>query len=125
MEKVLVAKKGYTIEVVSWENDGDNYKTNYLTVGSKEEALKIQKICKELFCSCHNGESGIGNSTDGETYGAIEDYLEENPEIGFSVDRIDELASDLLGYSEFYDYRVCERSTITFLEEDVYAEVIS
>ena len=27
-----VVKKGYTLEVTSWENDGDNYRTEFKTV---------------------------------------------------------------------------------------------
>jgi hypothetical protein len=124
MKKIKIASKGYTIEVTSWENDGDNYKTESMVVDSKEEALKIKKICEELFVSCNNGEGGIGNSMDGECEHVIDEYIEEHPEMNLEKDYIENLASELLGYSEYYDYRVCESVTITYLEEDVYAQSI-
>ena len=49
MKQTKIASKGYTIEVVSWENDGDFYQTQRMTVETESEARKIQKICKELF----------------------------------------------------------------------------
>lgn len=119
-----VANKGYTISVVSWENDGDNYKTKSVTVWDKDEALKIKKICEELFVSRNNGAGGIGNSMDGECDWLIDEYIEENPEMKLTKNYIKTLASDLLGYSECYDYRVCESVTVTHLEDDIYAEII-
>ena len=124
MNRKLVANKGYTVKVVSWENDGDNYKTNSLNVDSPEEARKIKKICKELFKSCHNGDGGVGNSMDGECDDVIDQYIEDNIEMGLIKDHIKILAGNLLGYSETYDYRVCESVEITYLDEDVYAEII-
>jgi hypothetical protein len=124
MGRELIAMKGYTIRVVSWENDGDNYKTEYLTVDSKEEALKIQRVCRELFCSCNNGQGGIGNSMDGEGDATIKEYIESNPDLELTADYIDYLKDELVGCTEFYDCRVCESATITYLEEDIYAKVI-
>jgi hypothetical protein len=124
MKDVKVANKGYTIEVVSWENDGDNYKTETMTVETESEARKIKKICSELFKSCNNGDGGIGNSMCGECEDVIEDYIENNPEMELTTNYIKELASELLGYSEDYDYRVCERVLVTYLDQDVYAQVI-
>jgi hypothetical protein len=36
MKKII--NKGYTLTVVSWENDADNYKTISKTVQTKEES---------------------------------------------------------------------------------------
>jgi hypothetical protein len=33
--KQNIVKKGYTLKVVSWENDGDYYQTNYKKVDTK------------------------------------------------------------------------------------------
>ncbi len=117
-----IASKGYTVEVVSWENDGDNYRTKSITVDNKDEALKIKQICQTLFKSCNNGEGGIGNSMDGECEDIIEDYIEDNPEMNLTQDYIEHLANKLMGYSDFYDYRVCEQVNVYFLAEDVFAE---
>ncbi len=125
MKKVKVASKGYTIEVTSWENDGDNYRTKRMTVESLEEAQKIKKIYKDLFVSGNNGNGGIGNSMDGEGDCVIEEYIEENPEMKLTKEEIDNLSWKLMGGSEFYDYRVCESVIVTYLEEDVYAQEIN
>ena len=41
---VKVVNKGYTLSVTSWENDGDNYKTESKTFDTKEEAIKVVKM---------------------------------------------------------------------------------
>lgn len=120
--KVKVANKGYTIEAVSWENDGDNYKTKSMTVDTEEEARKIKKICQTLFRSCNNGEGGIGNAMDGESEDVIEEYIEDHPEMALTVEYISNLANRLMGGSEWYDYRVCESVKVTYLSEDIFAE---
>ena len=79
--KIKVINKGYTITVTSWENDGDYYQTNTMTVQTEEEARKIAKLCNELFISCNNGEGGIGNTCDDEDEEAnetIDNYIENN-----------------------------------------------
>ena len=77
MKKVI--NKGYTITVVSWENDGDNYKTKSITVETIEEARVIHKICKELFMLYD-----VGNSMNNEAKPIIKEYLQYNPEIEMS-----------------------------------------
>lgn len=37
--------KGYRVTCTSWENDGDYYNTNFVTVDSKELALAIRELC--------------------------------------------------------------------------------
>jgi hypothetical protein len=119
-----IASKGYTIKVVSWENDGDNYKTLHKVVEDRDEALKIKRICETLFRSCNNGDGGVGNAMDGECEHVIEEFIEANPEMGLTVGYIKDLAWVLMGGSEDYDFRVCESVTVTYLAEDVFAEPI-
>ena len=125
INKIKVVEKGYTITVVSWENDGDYYQTNTMTVQTEEEARKIAKLCNELFISCNNGEGGIGNTCDDEDEEAnetIDNYIENNPELGLTRDEIIELDYELCGSSECYIYRVCESVTVTYSPEDIYLE---
>jgi hypothetical protein len=127
INKIKVVEKGYTITVVSWENDGDYYQTNTMTVQTEEEARKIAKLCNELFISCTNGEGGIGNTChdeDEEANETINDYIENNPELGLTRDEIIELDYKLCGSSEDYIYRVCESVTVTYSPEDIYLEKI-
>jgi hypothetical protein len=122
MKQVKIASKGYTVKVVSWENDGDNYRTESMTVDTKEEALKIKKICKELFKS--GGKFGVGNSMDGEGQPLILAYMKSNPEMELTKGYINKLDQKLMGGSEYYDFRVCESVQVTYLPEDVFAEEI-
>tara|TARA_R110000822_G_scaffold178776_1_gene318694 strand:- start:356 stop:844 length:489 start_codon:yes stop_codon:yes gene_type:complete len=66
MNKELLYKKGLLLKIVSWENDGDFYKTIEYNVDSIEEAKAIKVICETVFQSCNNGDGGVGNSSDEE-----------------------------------------------------------
>lgn len=108
--KKKVISKGYTLEIVSWENDGDNYNTINHTVKSLEEANRLHKICTELFCSHHNGEKGIGNSMEGEGLDNIIDFVKNNKELftdlevdveKININNTDEYDADI---EELYDY---------------------
>jgi hypothetical protein len=57
MAKRKILSKGYTLEVDSWENDGDNYKTKRFEVDSREEAIFIKELCTKLFISSNPGIS--------------------------------------------------------------------
>jgi len=131
--KKKVISKGYTLEITSWENDGDNYRTKTKTVETKEEAEKLVKICNELFAGCCNGEGGVGNSMEGESDWVLLEYVEDHPDLFPELDPTDEsaisdyfsnLAYELMGSSECYDFRVCESVTVTYSPEDVYLEEI-
>jgi hypothetical protein len=124
MNKELVIEKGYTLEVTSWENDGDYYNTESMTVETLEEARRIYRVCTELFKSCNKGEGGIGNSMSGECEDVIEEYIKDNPELNLDEDTISNLAYELMGSSEYYDYRVCESVSVTYSPEDIYLEKI-
>lgn len=81
MRKKII-DKGYTVEVDSWENDGDNYRTQKDTYLTKEEALAVRHMCENLFLSSNNGEGGIGNLMDDEytqAHSIIVEYFINNP----------------------------------------------
>jgi hypothetical protein len=136
MEKIKIASKGYTLEVVSWENDGDNYNTKQVTYQDKDLAIAVATMCKELFCTQSNGKDGVGNSMDGEENKRVVDYMKEHSiltegEKDFDEDEDDdyfylctEYADDLMGCSECYDFRVCESVKIFHNPENVYSEEI-
>lgn len=134
--KKLIIEKGYTITVTSWENDGDDYNTLSKTVNTKEEARKLYKIYTELCKS-----EVIGNSMDGESTQTIINYVNNNKELfldidwdiinskdeddaqDYLMDYFHELL-DLLGSSEYYDFRVCESCIVNYSPEDIYLEKI-
>lgn len=147
MKKVI--SKGYTLEIVSWENDGDHYNTVSITVSSKECARAIHKLCTELFKSGSDRENpGVGNSTrcfePNEEDPILQSWIEKNMESLLVIlkeyceetdpknlsydeasDLISELAHDLMGSSEFYSFRVCKSCEIFYSEVDVFAEEIT
>lgn len=83
MKKIV--EKGYTLEVTSWENDGDSYKTQFQTFESKEEALIICNLLKDLLTSCvYEKQGGIANQYEviedrDYTFWTIYNYMKEIP----------------------------------------------
>lgn len=135
--KIKVVNKGYTLTVVSWKNDGDDYNTQSKTVKTIKEAKvwwDMMLLCKD---GCNNKIS-LGNSYDGFSKKQEEiakDFLKENYKILLPNDNIKEneddlvdwfcdLASELLGSSENYMCRVMESCVITYSSEDIYLEKI-
>jgi hypothetical protein len=143
MAKKLVVKKGYTVEVVSWENDGDHYSTMSKTYDTAEKALCVKKLCNELFSCYHSGaEIGIGNICD--DYEMARDrtlvYLKKNLNVlklfatRADIELKDEetlvqivmnINFDLLGGSDVYNSRICERCEVSYSAEDIHVEVIN
>lgn len=132
MKKVI--KKGYTLTIISWENDGDNYRTKSKTVQTREEAEKLFKICSTVFKSCNNNNGGVGNSMNGRADYVIINFVEENPEM-FSelidmkedsiIEYFNDIGYELMGGSEYYNFRVCESCSVTYSPEDVYLQEIT
>ena len=124
-----------TIKIVSWENDGDYYQTKLKSFETKQEAMNIAKMCKELFNSCNNGDNGIGNLLneydEEKSRKIILKYLKDNNDIEFFkyqeklsddvlVDYVMDLNGDLLGYSECYLSRVCESVVILDSWDEIF-----
>jgi hypothetical protein len=143
MKKRKIINKGYTIEVVSWENDADNYATHSITVKTLEEAKKLYLICTELFPSGSNNETYIGNSMDDEYNDRIISFINKYPSLFSDLDLesinknaeeeenydiisdyFKNLAYSLMGSSEYYDYRVCESCNVFYSDKDIYLEEI-
>ena len=58
--KTTIMKKGYTLRVTSWENDGDLYNTIDTHTDSKEVLKGLIAICD--YCSSTGGDDVIANS---------------------------------------------------------------
>ena len=129
MSKKLIYKKGLLLKIVSWENDGDHYKTVEYPVDNLEEAKALTRMCKILFKSCNNGEGGIGNSDSSEKETIINFYNKDSYfktiylEDEF-VDYVNDIHGELLGYSDYYSYRVCESASLYNIKEDVYLDIV-
>jgi len=138
-KQYLAIRKGWTLIVESWENDGDYSITRSLTVDSKERAKGLWDLMQ--LCSDHS-RVGLGNAQGAFTRKqkkAMEDCLKANPILleGFDLpeneeDRMTdwsakvfgELTYPLLDYSEFYLCRVMESCRVTYSDRDVYVEEI-
>jgi len=138
-EKKLIRQKGYTLEVVSWENDGDHYNTELYHTESKDKALAIKKMCDTLLQSRNGAKSfGISNGCDLSeseekriitfvkdnldlVYGEEdEEYLEECGEMDF----FSELCGEIVGVNECGGFRVSQKCDIQYSKEDLYIEII-
>lgn len=135
-KKVIIANKGYTIGVVSWENDGDNYKTKSMTVEDKDYALAILQMCKDIFTSRYNGKNaGIGNTMDNDYEKArniIINYIADKPIItkgetdpDVIVDMVMDINYELMGSSEHYYSRVFESGVVYYTPEDIIVDEIA
>lgn len=134
--KTKVISKGYTITVVSWENDGDNYNTKSIVIESKEKAEAIVKMCNTIFKSSSNGNGGIGNMDGEDEEDAAEvilPFMKANPILfdnkdGLSDQKLIDICMEhndnLMGGSEYYYSRVCEKCTVTYSSEDVFNDKI-
>lgn len=126
-------QKGYTLHITSWENDGDNYQLNQLTVETLDEVKKLHIVCTELLASENSSPTGVGNSSDYSGFSRLIDFAEKYPQYfpdcdGLSNDELFEyfqaLTYPLVGESDFYDFRVCESIQITYSPDNVYNEFI-
>lgn len=148
--KVKVVSKGYTIRVVSCENDGDHYATNSMIVQTKEEA----KAWYELMMFCKPFGNDIGFK---KLYKNIEEIIEfmkthrqlfRLKDIDFEIPKdileaglqfiyeedpsnfkhlmykFNDTASELLGGSDFYSMRVMKSCIVTYSPKDIYVEEV-
>lgn len=133
-------KKGYTLTVTSWENDGDNYNTKSKTVATEEEA-KIWNDMMQLCKSKNNQKPGViklGNSCN-FTIGQKEliiNFIKQHHKLLIKDRDIDvnddeeliyyfrDLAGELLGNSEYYACRVMEDCVITYSDIDILTKEI-
>lgn len=141
MSKKKVVSKGYTVEVVSWENDGDLYQTHRVTFKTKEEALAVKHLAEALWQDHYEENSkSISSMMDEDFEDMIErvyKYFLENDKLLEYCDLNTQDSADniydgtmhyknkLMGSSENYLCRVCESVTILYSPEDIYLEEIS
>lgn len=139
----LIAQKGYTITVKSWENDGDNDQTKKFVVETLDEVKRLHLVFKHLCPSRNNSESGyaIGNTYDPsrKTYDLIikfcddfcdfseleKEYEGEDEEVlnGIKIEKLMGVVEKLLGNSsdDFY-CRVGESFKVTYSPKDISYE---
>lgn len=107
-------KEGYHIEVTTWENDGDNYKTESFHVLTWDQVHSRISLC-ELFGS----KGTLGNSD--TSYEDDNDVSEAVKEFGLTEDD----AHEYIGtWSEGEYWRNVERINVFFTPKDVTIEQV-
>ncbi len=102
----VIIPQGYIIEITTWENDGDNYKTEKLNGLSKEKCLFYKNIA-EAFYRTNSSKHGFGNKECGS--GIREKFIElfgEKYKELYCQDEVKEDIEENLGYwisDCFYD----------------------
>jgi len=136
---IKAINKGYTLTVKSWENDGDNSRTESKTVATEKEAKvwwEMMQLCKSK--NENRNVITLGNTYDGFNKNQKEvaiDFIKEHHEVLLPDDDIEaneenladwfcSLAGELLGYSENYTCRVMESCVITFSLTDIFVTEI-
>lgn len=133
--KHLIAPKGYTLSIASWENDADYYATNDYTVDNKDLAKEILDFCN-MCRSGSNNQTTVGNGYAQERKNIIIEFFKTHPLISEHLD-VDvnkddsildafyELAYELFGSSEYYDCRVFDNAVVMYSPVDVYVEKVT
>ncbi len=121
MKQLVLAKKGYNIQVESWENDGDSYKTEQEFGLSLDELKRIHLLCTELFSDGCNNTTSIGNLNYTEKAKTrIKAFIEKYSHLNFSEDEISEIQNDLIGrYCDGDCRRVYSSMKIFHSAEDI------
>ena len=139
MDGKLIIEKGYRIEVTSWENDGDDYRTIVHTVSTIEDVMFIKMILSQSTSKYDGVENilNIGNAMEDE----YETY--EEPIISFMktitnfsifdpkklndkelFNKFMDVISRYLGVSEYYFSRVLEKITVYYSDVDVFLKEV-
>ena len=125
--KKKVVSAGYTVEVTSWENDGDNYRTKSAVYDTREEALAVKHMCEVLFdCTDYDNEGGIGNVMDSDKYEAeqkIVSYFVKNPTL-LSIQKLTLLESFKEAVREEYSEFLALPTWLECLEEHLEGQEI-
>lgn len=139
-------KAGYRLEVVSWENDADNYNTKVIDGLTIRQVQFYTKLCKMLESKNSWGDTAhFGNMyepSDEEVAayiaavrplarayvdvinceGYTETDIEDDEDLG---NRLNDFTSDLMGNSEYYYHRVVESFSVHYLSEDIELQDIT
>ena len=132
--KVLFLRKGYMLEVSSWENDMDAFNTETKTYTTLEQAQGMRDLA--LLCSRKNPNS-IGNEQEAKkAWPIVMNFMRthrslyakyaveiENDEDAL-WDHFGELMAEIMGRSEHYIARVCESVKLYQVPEDVYLTLL-
>lgn len=125
-------EKGYNLFIESWGNGSDFFSTQHLVYQSIDDCKLILKMCNDLFSkSSYRGGRYLANDdlTDAAEE-IIHKYLDNNLKLekllfGFHeanpearIEYFVEGAREILGYSEYYTFRVFNGYKCYYIEND-------
>lgn len=127
-------KAGYRLTVVSWENDGDNYKTISVD-GLTEEFVRFAIDILKLLESRSRTNGKFGNMYEPSTNEiekfrkAVEVVLDNHPKMrdeeDWNFDNIQDLICEYTDPSEYYYTRVVEGMSVEYIPEEITLEDVS
>lgn len=129
MTKFNTIPKGYKLTVTTWENDGDNYKTEFLYGLSKEEVLFYVELCKTFDRNTHYELSN--------NYDLDDDQLKQYNQLianlcekhaatieQYDIDVEDDLYNLSISSGEWM-VRVVEEFSVEFIPDDILIEDVT
>ena len=115
--KVIGVRKGYTLEVTSWEGDGDYYNTQWLNLGDNlEVAQEVQRFLED-YCGEQTELCEDGFAENFEELGLADRYT-------MDADRLYDYALKLVGSACDGGLRGCWDTKLTYSPVDYYITVI-
>ena len=128
-------KPGILMVVESWENDGDHRNTIILDGLSQDQAKLYKAVCESCVSGSYDDDK-FGNMLDDkrmndkqrERLHALvnmfpDEFNGECDDDNFNI--LADIAGDLMGYSEWYWFRVCESVKIFNVEEQIVFTSVS
>ena len=121
--KNTIIPAGYRLSVTSWENDGDNYRTEIIS-GLSDEQVRLRIALLKLFE--RKGAFGNEYSMDTEKNDALPEAYEKiisdhtNKTDDLTLEDIDDIVNQM-GVANCSDFatRLCESFTVEYLEKPV------
>lgn len=115
METILEIPTGYQLQVTTWENDADDYKTQKISGLSFNEVLFYIEFASK-FVSINAEVPGLGNDGhDDETLKEVLDEVMKNHFLGMTLEKrlespnfdVREFVTSILGSPVGYGYKFC------------------
>lgn len=122
-------KAGYRITVVSWENDGDNYRTK--TVDGLDEATAryhvdlLKLLSNNKFGNMYDPSTEEIDEFRAEIIKVMEAHNQISEEAKYSFDHALEDVGEYTGYGEDFYTRVVERIAVEYVPQEIELEDVS
>jgi len=139
---------GYRVTITSWENDGDHYENTVHEGLTKERVEYILELCNLFKSDSSTGGKTFGNLYEpdrterAEAESAITVVMEKHkpvltkyelkqltavavPNEPYSGPEYGDIVRELVGYSEYYTYRVYDGAKVEFIPNEITMEDVT